>query len=268
MLNKNCLNNKINEININDFCEELIQELQKNELVIKAVNDIDKKYYDKIVDIIDFVKIIEEYKMQTQKKEYKNILCIYNGNPEITLRLCLEAIVFRTNFILGIQDFMVGINTYLIEIINKLLEKYSSKIYLFNLLKIEQIKKVENDLDKILCIGNTKEFLKLSEKGFVKLDFYPYKSLNLYCEDEKFEKLQQMIYDYSMINEYEIEIYSNDSINNIIRQINEFGNGYCSVLLSENKEHIDKFKNEVKSEYVCVNENPYSKIKFEINKYI
>lgn len=268
MLDKNCLNNRINEINVNDFCERLIQELKKNESAIMAINDIDKQYYDKNIDITDFIKIIEEYKIKKQKEENKSILCIYNGNPEITLKLCLESIVLKTNFILGIQDFMVGINTYLVELINNLLEKYNSKIYLFNLLKLNEIKKAEENLDKILCISNTNEFLKMSENGLVKLDFYPYKSLDLYCEDEELEKLQKMIYDYSMTNEYEVEVYLKDNIDNIIGQMNEFGNGYCSVLLSRNKEHISKFKNEVKSEFVCVNESPYSKIKFEICKYI
>ena len=70
-----------------------------------------------------------------------------------------------------------------------------------------------------------------------------------------------------MTNQYEIEVFTKDNLDNIIGQINEFGNGFCSVLLSRNKEHIKKFKEEVESEIVCVNENPYNKISFDIKKY-
>ena len=133
---------------------------------------------------------------------------------------------------------------------------------------ISEIKKVEENVDKVLCIGNTSEFIKLSEQGLYKLDFYPYKSLEIYCENDELEELQKMIYDYSMTNQYEIEVFVKDNIENIIGQINEFGNGYCAVLLSKNKEHIKLFEEKVDAEFVCINENPYNKICFDIKKYV
>lgn len=153
------------------------------------------------------------------------------------------------------------------ELANKILQSFNTKLYLFNLLSYSDIKESEEKLDKILCIGNTNEFIKLAKKDFYKLDFYPYKSLEIYCESDELEELQKMIYEYSMTNQYEIEVFTKDNLDNIIGQINEFGNGFCSVLLSRNKEHIKKFKEEVESEIVCVNENPYNKISFDIKKY-
>lgn len=267
MLDK-CVNNKIKDIQVESFCNKLILEIKENENIIKALNEIDRKYYDKLVNIKDFIKIIESYKDKKQENLNKNILCIYNGNPEITLKLCLEAVILKTNFILNIQDFMVGINKIIVELVNKVLKEFNIEIFLFNLLTISEIKKLEEKVDKILCIGNTNEFIKLSQVGLYKLDFYPYKSLEIYCENDELEELQKMIYDYSMLNQYEVEVFVQDDIDNIIGQINEFGNGYCAVLLSKNKEHIKKFQEEVDSEIVCINENPYNKIIFDIKKYV
>lgn len=266
MLNK-CIENRIGKVEIQIFCNKLIQEIKDNEKNIIEVNKIDRKYYDKLVDIDDCIKIIESYKNKKQEDMNKNILCIYNGNPEITLKLCLESVLLKNNFIMNIQDFMVGVNKIIVELVNKVLESFNTKLYLFNLLSFNDIKLLEENLDKILCIGNTNEFIKLSQNGLYKLDFYPYKSLEIYCENDELEELQKMIYEYSMTNQYEVEVYTKDNIDNIIGQINEFGNGFCSVLLSKNEDHIKKFKKDVQSEIVCVNENPYNKIYFDIKKY-
>lgn len=262
-----CIKNKIEKIQIKVFCDKLIKEIKENEKNIIEVNKIDRKYYDKLVDINELINIIDSYKDKKEEDLNKNILCIYNGNPEITLKLCLESILLRSNFIMNIQDFMVGVNKMLVELANKILQSFNTKLYLFNLLSYSDIKESEEKLDKILCIGNTNEFIKLAKKDFYKLDFYPYKSLEIYCESDELEELQKMIYEYSMTNQYEIEVFTKDNLDNIIGQINEFGNGFCSVLLSRNKEHIKKFKEEVESEIVCVNENPYNKISFDIKKY-
>lgn len=262
-----CVKNKINKIQIKVFCEKLEEELKEKQNIIKEVNEIDRKYYNKIVELNDLIKIVESYKNKKEENLNKNILCIYNGNPEITLKLCLESVLLRSNFIMDIQDFMVGVNKIIVELANNILKQFNTKLYLYNLVQFKEIKDAEDNLDKILCIGNTNEFIKLSEQKLYKLDFYPYKSLEVYCEDDKFEEIQRMIYEYSMTNQYEVEVFKQDRIDNIIGQMNEFGNGYCSVLLSENKEYIKKFKEQVQSEIVCVNENPYNKIVFDIKKY-
>ena len=267
MLDK-CVNNKIKDIQIENFCDKLITEIKENENTIKSLNEIDRKYYDKLVNIEDFIKIIESYKDKKQEKLNKNILCIYNGNPEITLKLCLEAIILQTNFILDTQDFMVGINKIIVELVNNILKESNTELFLFNLLTISEIKKLEEKVDKVLCIGNTNEFIKLSGQELYKWDFYTYKSLELYCENDELEELQKLIYDYSMTNQYEVEVFVKDNIENIIGQINEFGNGYCAVLLSKNKEHIKLFEEKIDAEFVCINENPYNKISFDIKKYV
>ena len=264
---KKCIKNKFEKVSIKLFCDNLIREIRDNEKTIMEVNQIDRKYYSKIVDIKELIKIIDGYKDKPEEELNKNILCVYNGNPEITLKLCLESILLKSNFIMNIQDFMFGVNKILVELVNKVLKDFKTELYLFNLLPYENIKEAENCLDKVLCIGNTTELIRLTKLEVKKLHFYPYKSLEVYCEDDEFEELQRMIYEYSMINQYEIEVILRDNFENIIKQINEFGNGFCAVLLSKNKEHIKKFKENVTSEIVCINENPYNKITFDIKKY-
>ena len=51
----------------------------------------------------------------------------------------------------------------------------------------------------------------------------------------------------------------------VIEEINTNGYGYCSLLLSKEKKKIDRFKNEINSKYVLINENPFNSTRFELN---
>ena len=68
-----CVKNKINQIQIKIFCDKLISEFKDNEKNINEVNKIDRKYYDKLVDVNDFIKIIESYKEKNADNEAKKV---------------------------------------------------------------------------------------------------------------------------------------------------------------------------------------------------
>ena len=71
-----------------------------------------------------------------------------------------------------------------------------------------------------------------------------------------------------MRNQFEMEIYDIDSnIDSVIEDMNKNGYGFCSILLSKDENKKKKFKENVRSKYVCVNENPFKKIKWEFNLY-
>ena len=50
-----------------------------------------------------------------------------------------------------------------------------------------------------------------------------------------------------------------EEFDEVIEMINMDDDRYCSVILSKDKEKIERFQKEVKTKMICVNENPYEK---------
>lgn len=234
---------------------------------MKKCQEIDLKYYEKVIREEQLLNIVRKYKEKEMKlnENIKNIQILLPGNPEIVFMLAIEAIRNNLKMLIIIEDFCLAQNTMLIELINSSLKDMRLKeiIKLENQLEDEKIIQNSEKFDMTMCIGNSNDYNILSKK-IKDLKFYPYNILEVYSDSDELEEIRKKIYDYSMLNQYEMEIYDMDfNIEDVIEEINRDGYGFCSVLFSRDKEKINKFKENVKSQYVIINENPFNKIKFE-----
>ena len=59
-----------------------------------------------------------------------------------------------------------------------------------------------------------------------------------------------------------------ENINKAVEYLNKYGNKFCTVLLTKSKENEEIFRNSIISKYIFVNENPFGKYEFNIDKYI
>lgn len=239
------------------------------EKTLNKVRKIDEKHYSKAISVQEMKNIIAEYKEKeiVIDENIHNIQVILPGNPEIVFRLGIEAVRNNVNMLINIEDFCLAQNTFLVDVINTVLKdmKMLESLKLNNLLTDKKIVEISKKLDLSMCIGNSNDYNMLSSK-IPNLKFYPYNILELYSDSDSLEEVRKAVYDYAMLNEYEIEIYDMDlEINEVIEEMNRDGYGFCSILLSKDKDKINKFKNEIKSKYVVVNENPFKKLKFEFN---
>ena len=98
------------------------------------------------------------------------------------------------------------------------------------------------------------------------LKLYPFNIFELYSDSYELEDVRRGLYDYTTRNQFEMEIYDMDlDIEEVIDEMNNYGYGFCSILLSKDKEKINKFKEKIKAKYVFINENPFKKIKFDFD---
>lgn len=263
--------NKGNDIlnNIYQYFLKILERKIKEKDFVKKLMDvmkIDIKHYDKTISIEELESSLYEYKnKKININEYENIQILLVGNPQMVFKLGMEIARNNVNIEINIQDFCLGQNLLIVELINETLKecKISRRITLNNLLSDSEIKNNSVNFDKTICIGDSNTYNAL-KKQISDIELYPYNIIDLYCSTDEFEKLQELLFDYSEQNQFEIDIYDEMELDDAIELINN-GYKYCALLLSKDKIQIEKFKNEVKSEYIVVNENPFNITKFELN---
>ncbi len=251
--------------------DEIQTELNSNKNELMKLNNIDKEFYDFDIKVEKLNEIIEESNDISKNTKSNNIVVSYFGDPYITLRLIIEAIRTNNKIILLIEDCMLGVNKLIINIVKMVLKDYKieNKIFLYNQIQMEEILENKDKIYKIIFIGNKETFDLYKKIDLENIKYYPYNNIDLYCETEEFENLQKMIYQYCVKNNIDIEIYDEfENIEKAIEFLNKYGSRFCTCLLTKSKEHEKLFKENIKSEYIFVNENPFGNIKFNVSKYL
>ncbi len=261
----------------NEMYKEFLRRLE-NRITDKNFNEalenvqkIDEKYYSENINVEELKNIVLEYTDKTIKfvENLEKIQVILPGNPEIVFKLGIEAIRQNVRMIIDIDDFCLAQNTLLVDVINLIAQemKLGEVIKLQNLVKDEDISKVSEKLDMTLCIGNSNDYNRLNKRYKISnLKLYPFNIFELHSDSLELEEVRRGLFDYISRNQFDVEIYDIDlEIDDVIEEMNRDGYGFCSILLSKDKEKIKKFKENIKSKYVFVNENPFKKIKFELD---
>lgn len=250
---------KIKEYNFNfkNFIIELQEEFENNIGVLKKANNIDIEFSNQRIELKEIKNILRQYqdkKLTDQTISQK--IVIYVGHPYLTINILLQAILGKTQTILLIDEFMLGVNTIIFSIFKKVLKKYK----LENLFEYEEnyhisdIKNIANKYNQIIVIGDTTTMQLLNDLNNVK--FYAYNNIILYSEDDKYEKLQRLIYKYAEENEYEIEIIYDEELSDVISIINSDNFVDIVILLSENKITQELFS-KIESKKIFINRNPF-----------
>lgn len=225
------------------------KEIIANKEEIEKLEKIDTKYCKIEINIEKLIKIIEYYKIKEIKNENKKILIYCNGNPYIVLNIAMIAITNNLSIKINIDDTMLGVNKYLLEIINRTLEKNELKT------KLELFNKEEND-EKIIFIDRINDFNTIKTKN---KKYIPYESIDVYSEESEYEELFEKIYDYAINMNIDIDIFDDEGIESMLK----YGTGKNKLILTNNKEIINKYS----EKNIYINENPFKteKIIFDEN---
>lgn len=244
----------------NKICRELKSDLKDAKKEIEKLNQIDYEYNKKIVYIEKLLETIDLYiDREPIEKETKNLMVLYYGNPVVTIELCLSALLNGQIINLIIDDMCLGVNKLIIEIYKEILRDFK----LFDIVSFnnyeskESIEENKETLDKILFLGDKNLYNVCKSISDIDMEYVPYNIIDIYCEDDEFYDLSKEIFNYCFENSIEAEIYEDMDFDEVVDIFNNFGEKYCSIILTKNGEYADRFKNEVNSKFVYVNENPF-----------
>lgn len=254
---------------LESFLKILEKEIYDNDFKnkLEKVQSIDLNHYTKKVSIEELQAYIDEYKNEKNIKNnnINKVLFLLSGNPEIVFKLCIEAIKNNIDIIISIEDFCLAQNTLIVELVNKVIENndLKTKILLKNLLKDNEIIVESKNVDKTICIGNSNTYNRLSEK-IDNIELNSYGIFEIFSDSDKFSELEEIIYNYLVQNEFEVELYDDVEFEDAINLINKNGYKFCSILFSNDIEKQKVFKEKISSEYVMINKNPFKEIKFNL----
>lgn len=256
---------------INSFLDRLKELMQNNKELISEANKIDLLHNKKQIKLNEFENIIECYKKTEilPENERKRKIVFYRGDPYLTLHICLQAFIQNTKVMIFNQNFMKGVNSVVFEIFNKALDEFGVRnlIDTFNEFSLKHYQEIKKYYDKTIVIGDTCIY-QLLEKDSNNIQFYPYNNIAVYCEEERLKQLEEAIFIYANENQYEIEVFENDNIDNVIEVINKDKFKSIAVLITQSDENREKFFTEIKNKEIFVNENPFKKDFEKIYNYL
>ncbi len=244
----------INNTNLSRVFLDIVRDLESNKENIQELLKIDYKYCKIRINVNDLKEIVNRFQNEKLdiKKEQK-ILIHYNGNPYITINLSILSILTKTTLVLEFDENMLGVNKFIVQTINNVLKNIGTDELVFI-----ASENTEQNVDKIICIDDINRYNMYLHKKNSKAKFYALNYMDFYSDSDNYEEIRSLIYQYCENNLIPIESYSEFQVNEAIRMIKK-GNGIQIILLTDNKEIIEKFKININNKKIYVNKNPFEK---------
>lgn len=248
--------------------QEIRKALKENEKYISEANKIDLNHWKKVIEIEKLQSVVDRY-IQSEEEcnndEIEKIVVNYYGNPYLTVSICIQAILNHKVLLLENSDYMLGVNTIVIDIINEVLKENKIQNLIYKVMRIssQDIEKVKEAGIRVVIIGARNNLYKY-KKDF-KYKFFSYNNYNIYCENEELEELKTQIYKFAYENLYEMEVLYEKTPQNAISAMNKDIDN-ISVVLTKNAESKEQYKKEIKTERVYINTNPFGKEEFNVYK--
>ena len=152
---------------------------------------------------------------------------------------------------------MLGINRFIIKMINTILEDFNTE----QLINLENFGyKEREDFDKIICIDDINKYNKYLLENNTKAKFYAFDYLDLYYDSNEFDELIELIYNYGDENQIPIESYSEFDIDEAVEMIKE-GYGNAVVVLTNSEMTKKIFRDSITNKILFINKNPHTRKK-------
>lgn len=249
-LNKLKCNNSNN--NLEQLFYRIEKELEENEAVLNKLLEIDAKYAKFNVEFEELKQIINKFKNQKAMLEKdRKIKIHYNGNPYITLNLCILSIITNVTLFLEFNNYMLGVNTLIVKIINNILNDFN----MAHLIHISQ--STEENLEKIICIDDINLYNSYVRDKNEKVKFYSLEYTDFYCDTSEFEELVELIYQYVEERQIPLEVYSELDVEEAVSAINN-GIGKRVVLISNSEYTKEVFLRNIKDKKLYINKQPFN----------
>lgn len=279
--------------------KELLKRMKKSQVVFlkkdieKIINEFENEFDKNIMDILDAIN--KDYKkynlkisteeLREQIKEIKeqpiyitetvetncivdgigNVVTIFNGKPNITLSMILNAIKTHNRMLLC-ADNKFETSEIIVRIMKNVLKNNNQSEFIIDVNDgYQEVFSNQEYIDKIIFIGSKYDYNNIRKRVYVDTEYNGYGYITLFYDNDDCITSVQNMKMYALNNLIELEIY-NGEIQEDIEKINYLKLNDTVVIYSKDKNSIIKWIVEIKANKIYVNKNPLAKYKFEISQ--
>ena len=279
--------------------KELLKRMKKSQVVFlkkdieKIINEFENEFEKNIMDILDAIN--KDYKkynlkisteeLREQIKEIKeqpiyitetvetncivdgigNVVTIFNGKPNITLSMILNAIKTHNRMLLC-ADNKFETSEIIVRIMKNVLKNNNQSEFIIDVNEgYQEVFSNQEYIDKIIFIGSKYDYNNIRKRLYVDTEYNGYGYITLFYDNDDCITSVQNMKMYALNNLIELEIY-NGEIQEDIEKINYLKLNDTVVIYSKDKNSIIKWIVEIKANKIYVNKNPLAKYKFEISQ--
>lgn len=262
---------EFNEMLIKDFIE-LFECNSKTiiDILAKENSIFDANYkYDNMLKIVNKLK---DYPYDNIKKYFSigTVACITNGDVYFVLELILKAFLTKTKIVFAMESYMFSINTYLVQLAQKVLEKYNiprEAISIYRMVSYKDVAKVADNIDCIVVNKDYDLYKTIEELTNIKVIYSDYGNINVYSESEDFEGQIKMVNEDAQKEDKDIFVTKTDDIQKYLENMSNNFVFYSVVVYTKNLEKCKYFFKNIKAENVYINKNPFEDVDVGFSEY-
>lgn len=254
---------------VKNIFSDLEQVIKENVLTLhRSIEEDNNTYHEKtefskIYEIIERVKSEEWILTKSTKTMYYqgigNIGMCYNGNPDIFLYMALKSIKTNNNIIFFENEETHVTNLLLQKFIEKVCRQNNYDICIKNI-QYKEVSEFVNakKFDMFIFMNEQQKYLDFCARNQapIKIICSNYGTMDLFLAEEKLEKRLFEVDEFASKNNIDMEIYRNDTVENIVKKINLRKNNYCAVIFTTNMNDAYYFLENVDAQKVFINSNP------------
>lgn len=259
-------------VDIADMIKQNVAKLHKT--IEDDSNDFGEKYdFSGLMDIVERTNTEECLLSKSNKNTYYygigNVGVCYNGSPEVFLYMVLKAIKTNNNIVFFECEEPHATNAILLDLVKNVCEKNDYKICIETVTVRDnaELAEVSSELDMFIFINEQQRYLDFCARNSatVKIKCSNYGTMDLFLDDKQLENRLIEMDEYVYNRNIDLEIYKNDSVENVVKRINLRKNNFCAVIFTNNSKDAYYFIENVDAEKVFVNRNPQNSYFYEID---
>lgn len=237
---------------------DIIESFKSNKNLIEKANNIDnsdfKFSFNKALSILNRFR---EFKSAFLNKK---TLVVTNGNPYITIILCMQAISQNILLTINVQDTMFALNSALVEALGAHLNENAPKIKKY----MSPKEFISFKADDIIVIDDRSKYDFLKDELRINARYVSLLNVELYTDSEDLASLTNTINDYCSQEFIGLDIHDNKSIDDFVNEANRYESGNIALILTKEKVNQMDLYDKLSDKKIYFNCNPFSKIEVDV----
>ena len=237
---------------------DIIESFKSNKDTLEKASKIDESDFK--FSINKAISILNRFREFKSAFLNKKSLVVTNGNPYITIILCMQAISQNISLSINVQDTMFELNSAIVDVFGLYLNGEEPKIVKY--MTVDEFKNI--NVDDIIVIDDKSKFNFLKNELNLKVRYVSLLNIDLYTDLDNYSSLTNTINDYCSKEFIGLDIHSNESLDDFVEEANKYEGGNIALILTKENVNQMDINDKLSDKKVYFNCNPFTKIEVDV----